>query len=88
MKVPTNSTPRNKRVPLTKAKRSQLKSRLGPIIKQFKQIAEEELVNILDLIALIGRSVFLDANGPHFNKTIGQFFQSIILGNLFPKKLN
>ena len=74
------STPRSKRVPLTEAKRSQLKSRLKPIVKQFKKIAKVEMVEIIDLMALIGRSVFLDANGEQFDKTIGQFFQSHLSG--------
>ena len=47
------STPRSKRVPLTEAKRSQLKSRLKPIVKQFKKIAKVEMVEIIDLMALI-----------------------------------
>ena len=79
VKVP-EPTPRCKRIPLTQAKRSQLKSRLGPIVENFKKIAEEELVDVIDLIALIGHSVFLNANDPHFNKQIGQFFQSYLLG--------
>ena len=82
MYVPS-STPRTKRVPLTEAKRSQLKSRLRPIVEQFKQIAKDELVEMIDLLALIGRSVFLDANSEHFNKPIGQFFQSHLSGNPF-----
>ena len=65
---------------MTQAKQSQLKSRLGPIVENFKKIAEEELVDVIDLIALIGRSVFLNANDPHFNKQIGQFFQSHLRG--------
>ena len=81
MKVPnTDATPRSKRVPLTDAKRSHLKYRLKPIVEQFKQIAKDELVEVIDLLALIGRSVFLDADGEHFNKPIGQFFQSHLSG--------
>ena len=82
VKVPTEQTPRSKRVSLTDAKRSQLKSRLKPIVEQFKQIAKDEMVDIIDLLALIVRSVFLDANGEHFDKSIGQFFQSHLSGNL------
>ena len=80
VKFSIEPTTRCKRVPLTQAKRSQLKSRLNPIVKNFKKIAEEELVDVIDLIALIGRSVFLNANDSHFNKQIGQFFQSYLQG--------
>ena len=83
VEAPTTSTPRTTRVPLTQAKRSQLKTRLRPIVEQFKQIAKDELVEIIDLLALISRSVFLDANSQHFNKNIGQFFQSHLSGNFF-----
>ena len=38
------------------------------------------MVEIIDLMALIGRSVFLDANSEQFDKTIGQFFQSHLSG--------
>ena len=58
-----------------------MKTRLASIVQQFLKTCEEELVSAIDLLALIGRSIFLNANGAHFNKEIGKFFQSILKGN-------
>ena len=49
VKVLNEQTPRRNRVSLTDAKRSQLKSRLKPIVEQFKQMAKDKMVNIIDL---------------------------------------
>ena len=84
VKVPTTPKPRSKRVPLHRAKKSQLHVRLKPIVDGIRKICVEEKVDdFMTMIALICRSVFLDPNSQDFNKIIGKFFQSYLLGKQF-----
>ena len=77
-----NSTWGRPKGPLPEAKRTQLKSRLRPITAKFKKICSEEKCDPLPLLALIGRAIFMDPNGGHFDYKIGKFFQEIVKGKL------
>lgn len=61
--------------------RSQLQKRLRPIVDDFKNMCKKEKVTPMTALALIARSLFLDANGEHFDYNKGKFFQSILKGN-------
>ena len=63
-------------------KRTQLLGRLRPIKKDFLDVCEEEKVDDpMALLALLGKSLFLDTNGKYFDPVKGKFFQSYLKGN-------
>ena len=75
-----NSTWGRPKGPLIGTKRTQLKSRLHPIIVLFKQLCSQEKCDPLQLLSLLGKAIFLDPNGGHFDYALGKFFQEILKG--------
>lgn len=74
--------PTGPRIPLTQAKRSQMQARTHTRVENVLEICKEEKIGVMDYLAIMGRSIFLNPNGENFDKTKGQFFQSYLKGTL------